>query len=125
MLFSWVRPESAEFPLNYSNFQALDDDGESTTNYRIEDLQQNRFDEVIKLMSEKHLRDEPMYSSKKVSDCPQSMKEMTENWRNMLNQKVSLVCYKEGSDEIIAVNVLGVVTEAEADAPHNVRRTRP
>jgi hypothetical protein len=120
MPFTWSRPENIEFPLIYSHFQALNSDGEGLTSYRVEDLQENRYDEVVKLLCEKHLRDESMYSSKKVLDCPQSMKEMKENWRNMLSQKISLVCYKEGSDEIIAVNVLGVVTETEFDAPHNV-----
>ena len=110
-----------DFPLTYLNFTSRDDGDENFVNYRIEDLQEDRFDEVIGILSGLHLREEPMYSSKKVLECSQSMKEMTDNWKNMLEQKVSLVCYKEGSDEIVAVNVLGVVTEAEFDVPHTVR----
>lgn len=49
-----------------------------------------------------------------------SVQEMIENLYAMLNQHISLVCYKEGSDEIVAVNILGVITETESDAPHKV-----
>lgn len=120
MPFTWIRPEALEFPLTYLNFETLDSNGEDQVKYRVEDLPENRFKDVISLMRDKHLVDEPMYSSKRVLDCPQSISEMIENWKNMLRQNISLVCYKEGSDEIIAVNVLGVVSEVEFDSPHNV-----
>lgn len=71
-------------------------------------------------MKDKHLLDEPMYLSKGCKDDLISFQEMVGNWTNMLNQHVSLVCFEEGSDEIVAVNILGVVTEKEFDAPHNV-----
>jgi hypothetical protein len=120
MPFTWKRSESVDFPKTYLNFQALDLESENQVQYFVEDLQQCRFKDVISIMSDQHLKDEPMYSSKGVLDCPQSLQEMIGNWENMLQQGISLVCYKEGSDEIIAVNVLGVVSEIEFDSPHNV-----
>lgn len=122
MVYSWSRPEDVDFPLTYSRFKALDCDSEDRlVEYRIEDLQQDRFDDAVHIIRDKHLIDEPMKSSKGVRDCPISVQEMIENLWNMLRQNISLVCYKEGSDEIVAVNILGVITEAESDAPHNVR----
>lgn len=91
----------------------------------IADVEESRFDEVINIMRDKHLVEESMYSSKGVRDCPVSLSEMTCNWRNMLNQRVSLVCYAKDdvSKSIIAVNVIGVITETEFDAPHCVSFT--
>lgn len=120
MPFSWVRPETVQFPLIYSKFQSLGLNGEVA--YRIEDLPANRFDDVIEIMKEKHLCDEPMYSSKGIREDPTSFQEMIANWKNMLKQRISIVCYQEDSDEIVAVNILGVVTEVEFDAPHNVSK---
>lgn len=97
----------------------MDEDGVNLATYSIEDLQENYFEDTIKIMRYKHLVDEPMYSSKGVLDCPQSLQEMIFNWRKMMKQKISLVCFKEGCDKIVAVNILGVVTEKEFDAPHN------
>lgn len=120
MPFSWTRPKTAKFPSTFVNFQAFDPSGVDQVNYKIEDLHPSRFEDVINIMKEKHLIDEPMYSSKGIRDDPTSFQEMIENWRNMLEQKISLVCYENGSSEIAAVNVLGVVTKSEFDLPHNV-----
>lgn len=111
-----------EFPLSYLKFSALDSSGFENVTYTIQDLTRDRYEEVVGIMKDKHLVDEPMYSSKGIREDPTSFSEMISNWRNMLEQNISIVCYKENSDEIIAVNVLGVVTEKEFDAPHSVKR---
>lgn len=121
MPYSWTRPNSVEFPKVYSKFQVQGFEIDESIQLVIQDVEENRFEEVINIMKDKHILEEPMYSSKGVKECQNSLSEMVGNWRNMLNQKVSLVCYEEGDNErIIAVNVIGVVTEAESDAPHNV-----
>lgn len=94
---------------------------ERLVEYRIEDLQEERFEDAVNIIRDKHLIDEPMKSSKGVRDCPISVQEMSENLWSMLRQNISLVCYKEGSDEIVAVNILGVITEAESDITVKVR----
>lgn len=37
-------------------------------------------------------------------------------WRSLLKQQITLVCYKDGSDEIISVNILGVITKEDKDS---------
>lgn len=121
MVYSWSRPENIDFPQTYSRFQALDSDSvDKLVGYRIEDLQEDRFEDAVNIIRDKHLIDEPMKSSKGVRDCPISVQEMIENLWNMLKQNISLVCYKDGSTEMIAVNILGVITETESDAPLKV-----
>jgi hypothetical protein len=122
MGFLWRRPADVDFPLVHLNFSSLDSDGIHQVNYRVEDLQSDRFEDVLDIMKEKHLLDEPMYSSKGCRDEPDSLREMISNWSNILHQFISLVCFKEGSDEIIAVNLLGVVFEHEFDAPKDVSK---
>jgi hypothetical protein len=125
MVYSWTRPANVEFPITYSRFQALDcESDERLVEYRIEDLQEERFEDAVNIIRDKHLIDEPMKSSKGVRDCPISVQEMIENLWSMLRQNISLVCYKEGSDEIVAVNILGVITEAESDIPVQVRTNK-
>lgn len=121
MVYSWLRPENIDYPQTYSRFQALDCDSvDKLVEYRIEDLQEDRFEDAVNIIRDKHLVDEPMKSSKGVRDCPISVQEMIENLWNMLKQNISLVCYMNGSTEIIAVNILGVITETESDAPLKV-----
>lgn len=105
MSLSWTRPKSVEFPKVYLRFETTDRENDgSYSKYHIEDLQENRFDEVISIMKYKHLNDEPMYSSKRIREDPTSFQEMATNWTNMLKQCISIVCFKEGSDDIIAVS---------------------
>lgn len=51
---------------------------------------------------------------------PVSLKEVHEEWRWMLDQHISLVCFKEGSDEIIGMNLIGVVLKEEKDEVRNI-----
>lgn len=38
-----------------------------------------------------------------------------------MRQKVTLVCFKEGSSKIVGLNVLGVVTQNESNQPHSYK----
>jgi hypothetical protein len=123
MIYSWTRPENVDYPVIYATFHALDCENggqEDLIEYRIQDLTEDRFEDAVAIIKDKHLIDEPMKSSKGVRDCPVSVQEMVEYLRNLLQQKISLVCFKEGSDEIVAVNILGVITEAENNKTHKV-----
>lgn len=121
MPFSWKRSSDLKIPVVYLKFKALDSSGVNQVTYIIQDLRRDRFGDVLEIMKEKHLLDEPMYSAKGVRDDPDSFQEMIDNWTNMLEQRISLVCFEEDSDKIVAVNLLGVVTETEFDAPNDVR----
>lgn len=54
-----------------------------------------------------------------VKDNPEALQEYLELFRILVNDKLSIVCFKEGSDEIVAVNVLFVldITVEEIDLP--------
>jgi hypothetical protein len=123
MIYTWTRPENVDYPIIYATFHALDcgDDGKKDLiKYRVQDLTEDRFEEAVAIIRDKHLIDEPMKSSKGVRNCPVSVQEMVEYLWNLLRQKISLVCFKEGSNEIVAVNILGVMTEAESNKTYNV-----
>lgn len=103
---NWKRPPCAKQSLIYSMFEAFDSFGERLC-YKIEDLQEDRFEEVLKLLTENFIRDDPMMSSKRVKEDSQSVEELNEYWRKLLNQKISLVCFEETSSEIVGVSLLG------------------
>jgi hypothetical protein len=113
--YSWQRPltDSRNYPFIYLVFEA---NGER---FRIEDLCESRFDEAIKLMSENYFKSDPLMASKNILDDEISKQEVIENWRLILQQKISLVCFKENSDEIIALDFLCVMNEEEMDRKAN------
>lgn len=115
MPLSWSRPLDVRFPQVWSNFKAKDLDG-LIADYTIQDLPENRFNEAVYFMQRYHMESEVL-RVKKIRDEPVSFHEITEKWWDCLRQKVTLVCFKEKSVEIIGLNVLGVVTQSESNQP--------
>lgn len=97
--------------------------------YRLEDLTADRFEDALRHFTEHFAGDEPLaanrglcrlwieclytgfekltYFTGVVSD-PEAMMDHYDFWRWVFDQKMTIVCYKEGSDEIIGVNLLFV-----------------
>lgn len=49
-----------------------------------------------------------------------SVKCFEDLWRSLLKQHIALVCFKEGSDEIIGLNLVGIVLKEEKDEKYLV-----
>lgn len=106
MSCSWRRPSSAGQSLIYSIFESFDAFGEKCT-YKIEDLSEDKFDSVLEILRENFIDNDPMMSSKMVKDDLVSMGEIIEYWRKIMKQKISVVCYQEGSNDIVGISILG------------------
>uniref|UniRef100_A0A7G3B292 N-acetyltransferase domain-containing protein n=1 Tax=Lutzomyia longipalpis TaxID=7200 RepID=A0A7G3B292_LUTLO len=107
---TWKRPENVAFPQVWLTFEAKDPDTGKIVKYRVQDLPEDRFDEVLNLMSTIFLRDETMCRSLDILNDPDLKGRSGKSiWDDILKQKISLVCFKEGSDEICGVNVLEVL----------------
>lgn len=119
MPLSWKRSETIEFPQTWTRFKAADLDG-TIVDYRIQDLPEDRFHEAIYFMQRYHMESEVL-RVKRIRDEPISFKEITEKWWDCLRQNVTLVCFKESSDQIVGLNVLGVVTQSESNSPHSYK----
>uniref|UniRef100_A0A1B0DNF1 N-acetyltransferase domain-containing protein n=1 Tax=Phlebotomus papatasi TaxID=29031 RepID=A0A1B0DNF1_PHLPP len=112
----WKRPETVEFPRVWWRFKAKDPESGQTVDYRIEDLTEDRYDEVVDLMINCFVPDEIMSKSIGTADDKVSMAEMRGFWKESMPNKLTLVCYKEGSTEICGLNILEVVEESSTSA---------
>ena len=119
MKYDWKRPfdDAKHYPLIYSVFETSDAHDEVISNniFRIEDLSIDRFPEAIELMKTQFLEENPMMSSKNILGDKISTAEIEEYWKSILEQKISIACYKDGSNEIIGLILLNVTTESEYD----------
>lgn len=109
----WTRPEESTIPTVWYTFQAKDADSDSLVTYRVEDLTADRYDDMIKHYRENFLDDEPFSQNKQLSKDEIALAEILGFWRWCFDQKMTLVCYKEGSDEIVGANLLHVKTSGE------------
>uniref|UniRef100_A0A1L8DD55 N-acetyltransferase domain-containing protein n=1 Tax=Nyssomyia neivai TaxID=330878 RepID=A0A1L8DD55_9DIPT len=112
----WERPESVSFTNIWLNFTAKDPDSGQIVNYYVQDVPEERFDEVAQLMATIFTRDETMCKSLDIINDPMyNMEDSIKDWKNLLKQRMSLICFKEGSDEICGINMLEVLGKHEVN----------
>ncbi|XP_059619200.1 uncharacterized protein LOC132263451 [Phlebotomus argentipes] len=110
----WSRSESIPFPQIWWRFPAKDPESGEIVEYRIEDCSEDRFDEIVDLMVNCFTPDEPISASLGIMKDKESLSEMKEKWVEILPQKLTLVCYKEGTSELCGFNVLEINEEIES-----------
>lgn len=115
------RVEGFEFPQIYLRFQAKDKDSDELVNYWVQDMPEDRFEELVEFMTKHFLPYEVMCECKGVMNNPKSVESVKDIWRDMLKQKVTLVCFKEGCNDIIGANVLIVYSKGEKSSSLRVR----
>lgn len=110
------------YPQIYSRFKAKDKNSDKIVDYIIQDLPENRFKDAVEFMDKFMYQHEPMYSCKKMWEDPEAMKCVNELYEDYWKQKVSLVCFKENCDEIVAFNILKVEEKSEVADKSEVRK---
>ncbi|KXJ70647.1 uncharacterized protein LOC109412744 [Aedes albopictus] len=109
----WKRPSTVPYPKVWHRFQSRDvtisePSDNHLVEYRVEDLTADRFEDALRHFTEHFAGDEPLAANRGVVSDPEAMRDHYDFWRWVFDQKMTIVCYKEGSDEIIGVNLLFV-----------------
>lgn len=109
MIPKFKRPSNIPYPNVWYRFQLKDPHSDELVHYRIQDLTPNRYEDAIKHLVKYFLPDETICESRSLSNDPQSIADFQDIVRAaIMNYKLTVACFREGSDEIIAVNVLCV-----------------
>jgi hypothetical protein len=105
---NFQRPAELAFPLVYHTFRAKDKESDETVEYRIQDIPESDFERAIALMARDYSPEESFSRCRGVVNEPDAFAEIQGIWRTLLGEKLSIACYKEGSDDIVGVNILAV-----------------
>lgn len=110
----WERPtDHVPYPNVWTEFYANESkDSEKEVRHWIQDLPEERFNEAIEHMTKYFIPDEPICASIGGLSNKPFVEIMQKMWRSLFKQKMSLICLREGCDEIIAMNVNYVSNEA-------------
>ncbi|XP_058839944.1 uncharacterized protein LOC131695448 [Topomyia yanbarensis] len=109
----WTRPTNSAFPSVWHTFRAKDVDSDQLITYRVQDLTEDRFEDMVQHFLDNFIEEEPICVSKGVAKDATAREAAIKLWRKVLREKMTLVCYKEGSDEIIGANIVTVKTSDE------------
>lgn len=94
----------------YHTFRARDLHSNEFIEYRVQDFPKNRYEEGIQYMVQNFFEHEVMGKTRKIKSDRKAVEGISSFWREMLPKGFSIVCFKEDSDDIIAMNILDVRT---------------
>ncbi|XP_053692410.1 uncharacterized protein LOC128740864 [Sabethes cyaneus] len=110
----WTRPSLPAIPVVWHTFQARDGDGDDDgdgrlVTYHVQDLTEDRYEDLVDHFLIHFSSEEPMSNA---SGLPVVSKDQDQSgvplWNAIFKENMTLVCYKEGSNEIIGANILAV-----------------
>jgi hypothetical protein len=103
------RPENLAFPTIYYTFKAKDKNSDEIIEYKIQDVPEDFYEKAIDFFIEQFIGEENFCVAKKISERPVGRQELCDIWRETFKRKFSIACFRsDGSDEIVALNVLDV-----------------
>lgn len=109
------------YPQLYHEFQLKSDSSEETSNFIVEDLPENKFNAVIEFLIANYKKSEDFGVKFNDKDSDGNEKHLRIFYREILDRKLSLVCTKMGSRDIIAVNLMLVKSRGVNDDISKVR----
>lgn len=117
------RPHTSNYPNTHHSFEARDLHSNKLVRYRVQDFPRERYEEGVEYMVQNFFEHEVMGKSRRIKSDRLAVKEMSQIWRELLAKELSLVCFKDNSNEIIAMNVLDVVSSIDAEDKLKVNRS--
>lgn len=115
------RPHTSNYPSIYHTFEARDLHSNKLVQYRVEDFPRHRYEEGVQYMIQNFFEHEVMGRTRKIKLDRVAVEDISQYWRKMLPRDFSIACFKENSGEIIAMNVLDVVSVDDPKKEPNVR----
>lgn len=109
VMAGFVRP-TINYPSIYHTFRARDLHSNKLVEFRVQDFPRDRYEEGIQFMVQNFFEHEAMGKTRRIKTDRIAVQEISQFWREMLPKGFSIACFKEDSDDIIAMNVLDVAS---------------
>lgn len=104
----WKRPEGST-PVCYYKFVSGDAKCDKLVEYKIQDIPENRYDEVGKFMLSYYVPYEPKLVARNAQNDQDALDDCYNVYMRALKQNISVTCFKRGSDEFVGINILEVL----------------
>lgn len=105
---AWQRPEGSN-PVCYYKFVSGNEKCDKLVEYKIRDIPENRYEEACKFMLSYFVPYEPKLVARNAQNDQSVLDDCHYVYMRALQQKVSVACFKRGSDEFVGINILEVL----------------
>lgn len=100
------RPIGLEGPMVYSTFQCKSTNSDETEGFLIQDLTEDRFDEAVKMIVDNHAKGAVFHKAAKTLSSECGIRRVGQLYLNVFKEKISLVCLKIDTMEIVGIDAL-------------------
>ncbi|KAG4071464.1 hypothetical protein HA402_011618 [Bradysia odoriphaga] len=100
------RPQGLQGPMVYSTFQIKSKNSDEIEGFLIQDLTEDRFDEAVKIIVDNHAKDAVLHKAAKTLSSECGIRRVNQMYLNVFKEKISLVCLKIDTLEIVGINAL-------------------
>lgn len=107
-MVGFIRPKAINYPSIYHTFQARDLQSNKLVEYRVQDFPRDRYEEGVQFMIQNFFEHEAMGKTRRIKSDRIAVSEVSQFWREMLAKGFSIACFKQDSDDLVAMNVLDV-----------------
>jgi hypothetical protein len=118
----WKRPADLAYPVRYYKFVSGNRECDKLIEYRIEDIPENRYEEAVEFMVKHFIPSDPRIIARNAANDPDLLEDHHGIFLRAIQQKMSIACYKRGSDEFVGVNILEVVGKNDPKIPREVNK---
>lgn len=98
------------YPSIYHIFKARDLHSNKLIEFRVQDFPRDRYEEGVQYMVQNFFEHEVMGKTRRIKGDRAAVNDISQLWREILPKGFSIVCFKENSEDIIAMNVMDVMT---------------
>lgn len=111
------RGEEALYPQVYSSFKVKSKDSDEFEDFFIQDLTENFFDVAVDFTVDNHARGAVFHRAANTLVDQNGIQRVSNMYRNVFEEKISLICISKATNEIAGVNALTIKTREDLIKP--------
>lgn len=93
-------------PMVYATFKLKSKNGKYEEQFLIQDLTENYFDDAVKIIVENHAKGAVFHKAARTLSGESGLRSVSEMYRNVFKEKISLICLTMDTLEIVGLNAL-------------------
>lgn len=100
------RLKDSAYPQIYDKFKVKRENSDHFENLIIQDLTEDFFDDAVQIIVDNHARGAVFHRAAGTLCSDSGVQRVTEGYRNVFKEKISLICLTEETKEIVGINAL-------------------
>lgn len=99
----------------FHEFEVFDESENSSNKFVIQEVPRDRFNDFADFMVQYFITGTPLNECKKIADYPEIVELRRKSYLEKLKENYSVICFKEGSRDIVAVNLLTIKNKNDSE----------